>query len=279
MTDLTPSGSAPSQEQRRKPRSSKVIVVLPTYNEEQNLGALLERIDDALAEEHLRYEVIVVDDGSTDGTFDVAERYRGPVPLSIYRHNVNQGLGATTRDGLYIASRASEDNDIVITMDADETHTPGLILRMIRMIREGHDVVIASRYQPGARVYGLTLFRRIVSYWASLLVRILFPTSGVRDFTCGYRAYRAGILRQAIATYGEKFVEAEGFQCMLDILLKLRELHVVFGEVPLILRYDLKRGKSKIQIGKTMLQSLALLARRRIEAWQRSLATSHVQRK
>src|SRR5205085_4401972 len=103
-------------------------------------------------------EVIIVDDGSAAGRADVVEKHRdGGLPITLYRHEKNQGLGPTIRDGLYYASKTASDNDIVITMDADETHTPGLILRMVRMIREGHDVVIASRYQPGARVYGLSV--------------------------------------------------------------------------------------------------------------------------
>jgi dolichol-phosphate mannosyltransferase len=260
---MTLQGSDAAPERRRERKQTKVIIVLPAYNEEQNIGRLLDRIVDALDEERLRYQVIIVDDGSSDGTAGAIERYGGQAPVTLYRHDTNQGLGATIRDGLYYASKLAGDEDTVITMDADETHTPGLILRMVRMIREGHDVVIASRYQPGARVRGVSLFRRFLSYGASMLFRIVFATSGVRDFTCGYRAYRGSVLRQAIATYGDEFVEASGFQCMIDILLKLRGLNVIFGEVPLILRYDLKQGKSKMPIARTIGQSLALLVRRR----------------
>jgi dolichol-phosphate mannosyltransferase len=85
--------------------------------------------------------------------------------------------------------------------------------------------------------------RRVLSYGAFMLFRIIFPTSGVRDFTCGYQVYRGRVLRQAIDAYGSEFVEASGFQCMVDILLKLRGLDVIFGEDPLILRYDLKAGE------------------------------------
>ena len=209
------------------------------------------------------YEVFVVDDGSRDGTLEIVEQYSKLVPLTVSQHEVNQGLGATIRDGLYLASSTASDNDVVITMDADETHTPGLIVRMVRMIREGHDVVIASRYCPGARVFGVSLVRRFLSYGASMLFRVVFPTSGVRDFTCGYRAYRVSVLRKALETYGDSFVDSGGFQCMVDILLKLRTMDVIFGEVPLLLRYDLKQGESKMRIAKTIRESLVLLIKRR----------------
>ena len=256
-------GAAAVTQRGREPKSARVIVVLPAYNEEQNIGRLLDSIDTAMQDEQLPYQVLVVEDGSRDGTLRVLESYLDRVPLRIHRHEVNQGLGITIRDGLQIAAQIADDADIVVTMDADETHPPGLIFRMVHMIREGHDVVIASRYRPGARVFGVSAFRQLMSIGASMLFRIAFPTRGVRDYTCGYRAYRGRVLRKAVATYGDKFVAVTGFQCMIDILLKLRALNVIFGEVPMVLRYDLKQGESKMRIARTVRQSLALLVRRR----------------
>jgi dolichol-phosphate mannosyltransferase len=245
--------------------SFKVIVVLPVYNEQDNISGLIQSLSETLPDAFLDFQIIVVDDGSSDRTAEILKELALTAPLKVYRHEQNQGLGATIRDGLYFANQISGPKDVIVTMDADETHTPGLILRMVRMIKEGHDVVIASRYQPGARVIGLSLHRRIVSYLASTLMRILFPTPGVRDYTCGYRAYRGDALAKAILAYGNQFVDQEGFQCMVDILLKMRRMpNLVFGEVPLILRYDLKRGKSKMQLLRTARKTLQLLAHRRL---------------
>src|SRR5205085_2155021 len=110
------------------------------------------------------------------------------------------------RDGLRRASELASAGDIIITMDADESHTPSQMIRMIQMVREGYDVVIASRYQPGSRVHGLSLLRKIVSRAASVLMRVTFPTPGVSDYTCGYRAYRAEALHQAYAQYADDLV-------------------------------------------------------------------------
>jgi dolichol-phosphate mannosyltransferase len=123
------------------------------------------------------------------------------------------------------------DDDIVITMDADETHLPGVIPRMLQMIHEGRDVVIASRYQPGACVAGVS-----------------FPTRGLRDLTCGYRAYRASLLRGAVASYGDNFVATGGFECMVDLLLTLRSMGVVFGEAPIVLGYDVSTTPAKCRL-------------------------------
>lgn len=245
----------------RKPR--RVVIVLPTYNEEGGLGRLLDRIDEAMFDAGQAYEVIVVDDGSTDGTRNIAEAYAEKYPISLEHHVQNQGLGAAIRDGIVAAAKRAGDRDIIVTMDADDTHTPGLILRMVRMILEGHDVVIASRYQPGAQVRGLSFSRRCISYVASLVFRVLLPIPGVKDFTCGFRAYRGSVIKTALSEYGDHFVDQEGFQCMVDILLKLRHLNLLFGEVPLVLRYDFKEGSSKMQVGKTIWNTLCLIARRR----------------
>ena len=241
-----------------------VYVVLPAYNEEESLGPLLERIDTSMHEDEIFYKVIVIDDGSRDRTLDVARRYALDIPIHIVRHEKNQGLGATIRDGLRTAALLCSPHDVIVAMDADNTHTPGLIRSMVRLIREGSDVVIASRYQPGSFIRGVPFHRNLISFGARLLFKIVFPIRGVRDYTCGYRAYRGSVLREAFDRYGESFINEEGFQCMVDILLKLRHMDLIFREVPLILRYDLKGGASKMKILRTIVRTLNLMLRRRL---------------
>jgi dolichol-phosphate mannosyltransferase len=241
-----------------------VIVTLPAYNEEQTLATLLERIRESMEENGIEYRVTVVNDGSTDGTRDIVDRMSDVMPLTCIDHEVNRGLGEAIRTGLFAAIEGAKDRDIIVTMDSDNTHTPGLIARMVRGIREGNDVVIASRFQPGARVRGVPFYRRILSRAASLILRLAFPTPGVRDFTSGYRAYRAGVVKQAFATYGGEFVDESGFSCMVDILLKLRRIDAIINEVPLVLRYDMKYGVSKMLVVRTAIDTLQLLVSRRL---------------
>lgn len=240
-----------------------VFVVLPAYNEEENLGSLLRRIDETLGSAGIGYEVIVVDDGSADRTGEIAGEYARYMPVTYSRHQVNQGLGATIRDGLAIAAQRAGERDIVVAMDADNSHNPGLIPRMARLILEGNDVVIASRYQPGAYIRGVPFHRQLLSLGARVLFQVTFPVKGVRDYTCGYRAYRSELLRDAFARFGTQFVSQAGFQCMVDILLKLRSMDAICCEVPLILRYDLKGGVSKMKVMKTVFATLRLLVTRR----------------
>jgi len=243
---------------------ARVLVVLPAYDEEKGLGALLQRLDQSMHEDGLPYQIIVVDDGSRDGTARVAAEHARDMPIRVERHQENQGLGATIRDGLRVAVSLARDEDVIVVMDADNTHTPGLIRNMVRSVREGADVVIASRYQPGSYIRGVPLHRKLLSLGARFLLQATFPTAGIRDYTCGYRAYRAAVLTEAFRRYGDDFVNQDGFSCMVDILLKLRRMDLIFREVPLILRYDWKQGASAMKVGRTVAQTLGLIARRRL---------------
>jgi dolichol-phosphate mannosyltransferase len=92
----------------------------------------------------------------------------------------------------------------------------------------------------------------------------VFPIHGVRDYTCGFRAYRCRLLREAFRRYGDDFVDRRGFECMVDILLKLHRLGATFAEVPLTLRYDRKGGASKMRVARTVADTLRLMLRRRL---------------
>ncbi|MBS1871992.1 MAG: glycosyltransferase family 2 protein [Acidobacteria bacterium] len=245
-------------------QAGALTIVLPIFNEELNLGPLFDRIDAALKKESLVYRIVAVDDGSTDRTAAVIESYMDHAPLQVVRHPVNQGLGVAIRSGLMEALRTAPADGIIVTMDADESHTPALIARMLEAIGDGYDVVIASRFQPGSETIGVPLHRRLLSVAASVVFRLLFPTPGVRDFTCGYRAYRASALATASKAYGDSLFEFEGFQCMVDLLLKLRATGARFTEAPSVLRYDLKQGQSKMRIVRTATRTLHLLIKRRL---------------
>ncbi len=244
---------------------------LPAYNEEQNIETLLRDICATFAETlpTRRFRIVVVDDGSSDSTADRVRDFQQELDrveggrIELVEHDVNRGLAEAIRTGLTACASVAQDRDIILTMDADNSHLPGLVPSMVRKIEEGHDVVIASRYQSGARVIGLSMSRRVLSRGASYLFRVLFPIPNVRDYTCGFRAYRALMLKKVIES-NPSFFSEQGFTCMVDILLKLREERppVLMTEVPLLLRYDKKLGSSKMNVGQTVTDTFSLMARR-----------------
>jgi dolichol-phosphate mannosyltransferase len=235
--------------------------VLPAYNEEASLPTLLERLELAFEEVGLKGEVLVVNDGSTDNTVDAVQSYIGRLSLRLLDLQPNRGLAEAIKTGLFAAVSECQPGDIVITMDADNSHTPGLILRMVRLIREGSDMVIASRYQPGSRTRGVPMLRRLLSWGASILFRLTVRIPGVRDYTCGYRAYRSELLQSAFDRYHDEFIRQTGFSCMAEILLKLKTFNPIIREVPLILRYDMKASSSKMKVFQTVNETLKMLFR------------------
>lgn len=236
------------------------FILLPAYNEEQGIATLLQRIKNVMESAGFDYKVLVVNDGSTDHTLQVVQECRSTIPIEIIDHVVNKGLGQTMLTGLRWAADLLRDGDVLVTMDADNTHDPALIEQMDRKIKTGANLVIASRYEKGGEEVGLSRLRSILSRGASSLLMIFFPIHGAKDYTCGYRAYQGSLIKYAFQVYGSRLVEERGFTCMAEILIKLGKIEAQVSEVPLVLRYDLKTGPSKMKILQTILRYFALIA-------------------
>lgn len=245
-------------------RPTRVRVALPAYNEELALGKLIPRIVQTLSETSWEFDILVVDDGSSDGTVQAAKELQMDYPVKIHRHEGNRGLGAAITSCLTEGIRGLADDDIVIAMDSDNTHPPQLMTRMVPMIREGHDIVIASRYQPGARIVGLARHREFLSIGVRYMMQMLLPIRGCRDYTCGYRAYRVGLVREAIEKLDGVLVREAGFASMADLLLTLNRFNAVVGEVPMLLRYDYKPSVSKMRIFQTVQRTIRMVMRHRL---------------
>jgi len=240
-----------------------IRVLLPAFDEARNLPPLLADFRETFARwpgGAPDWRVIVVDDGSRDDTARVATSVEG-VPVTLLEHGVNRGLGAAMRTGIEHVLATCEDDDLLVTMDADHTHPPELLPGMVALAVDGADLVIASRYRKGAEIHGLVWWRKAISDAASLVFRAVFPC-GARDYTCGYRVYRVGLLRWGARRYGPHFLNQRGFSVMVDLLLKLRRRARRIAEVPMILRYDRKQGASKMKVARTMGTTLRLLGRR-----------------
>lgn len=244
-------------------RIESVAVVLPAYNEEKDLPALLARIQDTLTDQPFSYQVIVVDDGSADRTADIATEAADRLPLTLIRHGVNKGLGMGIQTGLSAAMKVA---DAVVVMDSDNTHDPIYVMEMVKELetRDEVQLVIASRYRPGSVIVGLSTFRKLLSLGCFMLMKTIVPFKNVRDYSTGFRTYDSQLLKRMAQVYGEdKLVEESGFVCMLEVLLKLRAIGAKAVEIPYTLRYDLKAGVSKLRIWRTLKRYLIVVGRYR----------------
>jgi dolichol-phosphate mannosyltransferase len=238
-----------------------IHILLAAFNEEAALGAVLENIARALADGEFR--IWVVDDGSSDRTAAVARDGAAHLPLVLLSHARNQGLGAALRTGLSEIAPRLGDDDVLVTLDADNTQPPALIPRLVQPIEDGRaDVVIASRYRSGAEVVGVPFFRVCTSVGARFLFQALFRVPGVRDYTCGFRAYRGSLIRRALERWGALVTE-NGFAAAAEWLLKVSALRPRFAEIPLVLRYDRKPTPSKMPVFRTIHRTVGLLIRLR----------------
>jgi len=226
----------------------EIFVLLPTFNEERSLPNVLRKIDETLTKAHYKYQIISCNDGSTDKTAQVLEELSKKYPLNIITHPINRGLGETSRDNFELAAKKSKIDDVIVRLDCDDTHDPVFILHMIAKIKEGYDVVIASRFSKGGGQKGVSKYRSFISRGANIFMKIFFPIKNVKEYSCGYRAYSAKIIKKAIKTYGNSFIQLKGlgFTCTLEKLIKLHMLNAKFYEIPFVLRYDRKVGKSKM---------------------------------
>lgn len=223
-------------------------IMLPAFNEENAIPLILPKIKKVFTENSLKYRVVVVEDGCTDATSQVLERMRQDHPLDVVFHKINRGLGETERDGFEYVAEHAHDDDVLIRLDCDDTHEPEYILSLIEKLGEGYDVVNTSRFRKGGGQRGVSKYRAFISYSANLFMRFVFNIPGLKDYSCGFRAYRVKVIKDAVRIFGNGFIQLKGlgFTSTLETIVKLKLLGCRFAEVPFMLYYDKKASPSKM---------------------------------
>lgn len=226
-----------------------IYILLPAHNEAESIDYLLPKIERVMKEDlNSGYHLIICNDGSRDNTLERIEYFKRRMPITIVNHKLNRGLGEASRDLFEKAAELSNNGDIVIRMDCDDTHEPEYIPGLIHKIEEGYDVVIASRFIKGGGQEGINFYRKNVSWLANKFMKLFFHIKGLREYTSGFRAYRASVIKKAIEIFGNNFIQLKGlgFTCTLEKLVKLKILGAKFAESPFVLRYHQKRSPSKM---------------------------------
>jgi dolichol-phosphate mannosyltransferase len=206
-----------------------ISIIIPTYNERENIGRLIERIFRISKKNRLNIEIIVVDDNSEDGTSEVVSLLSKKYRVKLLKRPKKMGLSSAVLDGLKIAK-----GNIIGVMDADFTHPPEKIPEFVKAMKN-NDIVIGSRYIEGGKVEGRSILRSIISWGATLIAKI-FLNIKVKDPIAGFFFCKRKIIERTK-------IEAKGFKILLNILVKNKGKKV--KEIP-ILSIERRRGKSKL---------------------------------
>ncbi len=234
------------------------VLVIPAFNEAENVPRLLEDLARRPSLWRLG-KVVLVDDGSDDGTPEVAEAHAGPVPLEVLRLGRNRGPGRAFDAGFRRALELCGERGLVITLESDTTSDLDVLEQMLATARDGADVVLASVH-GGGRMLGVGRARRLMSRGAAFAIRRAAGLDA-RTVSSFFRVYRARALRAGYDRHGEGFIRERGFACKAEILMKLDALGATVAEVPVDLDAARRTGASKLRIAPTVTGYVRLISR------------------
>ena len=238
-----------------------IYILIPVFNEEANIAPLAANIDAALKKMGEAYRLVFVNDGSTDGTAEVIRNYMEKYPLEMLENNPNQGVGISFDKGFKYFIAKGEANDILVTMEGDNTSDLNTLPKLIEAIRNGNDFALASVYSREGEVIGSTPLRLFFSFTANLLCRLIFKMRTVRTFSSFYRAYRHQTLEKLYADPAEPVITERGYTCMVEMLIKLHHAGFQFSEVPTTLDANKRMGLSKMKKRQTIKAYLRLFCK------------------
>lgn len=239
---------------------STAYILIPCYNEEDNIDLLYQNLSQCKIHKEKFY--VFVDDGSKDQTVKKIKDLFKDEPLQLITKDRNYGPGHSFELGFeWILSHSADEDDLVITMEADNTSDLGILQEMIIQTELGRELVLSSVYAAGGRIENIDLGRRVLSYLANRFFRFFFDIR-VLTLSSFYRVYSLSLLRKIQGRY-PKIIEENGFICMLEILIKAIRQKAIIAEVPMILDSNKRRGTSKMDILKTTFHYLRFLFKRK----------------
>lgn len=225
-----------------------IYFVIPVYNEELNLEELASSLKNSLPDKEKFF--VFVDDNSTDHTLKNIEIFFNDMPFHIITKHKNMGPGHSFNLGFeYLLDKITPE-DLIVTIEADNTSSIEILGKMISISELGYDLVLASPYAQGGGFEETTLIRKILSFFANNILRFIFDIK-VLTLSSFYRVYKPVVLTKIKDKYNV-IIQEPGFICMVEILIKAIRCKVSIIEVPMLLYSNKRQGRSKMKIMKTM---------------------------
>jgi dolichol-phosphate mannosyltransferase len=239
-----------------------LYIIVPVLNEAENLPRLFADFKRAALDFGATYRVniVLVDDGSSDGTPDLAASLAEELALTVLRHEVNQGPGRAFGTAFTHLAPLLTSEDWVLTIEGDNTSRQELLRQMFTRSKEGFEVIFASVYQYGGRIVNTSTYRMILSNIANTFVKEFLGIHGLLTVSSFFRLHRASVIQRLQAVYGAAILERAGFECMVEMTMKLAYLGVSISEVPMVLDTHQRKGRSKMRIARTI-RGYLMLAR------------------
>jgi len=219
----------------------KVSIVVPTYNERENVKQLIPLIFQIFKENKINGNVIIVDDNSPDGTAKVIKKLQEKYPIILIERPKKMGLGSAYIAGFKKA--LENESDVIFEMDSDLSHDPTEIPNFIEKINDGFDLVVGSRRAEGGESIGRNWHRKLISWGGSFVGKRIAGINNVNDIPSGYRAYKKDVLKR-IDLEG---IKSSGFAFQLETLGKCIKTGSKVSVIPIIFR-ERYSGKSKFSM-------------------------------
>jgi dolichol-phosphate mannosyltransferase len=247
---------------------SRLYVIAPLLDEAPNLPRLFDAFREIAADRGPDgCSIVLVDDGSTDGTAIAARELANGLDLTVLEHGVNHGPGAAFGTAFeFLADRLAVE-DRVLTLEGDNTSRHEILGRMLHRADEGYDVVLASPYMYGGGIVHTAPLRMTLSHVANAFVKEFLGAHGILTVSSFYRLHSGDCIMRLQARYGPRIVERAGFESMVEMLMKMINLEMTICEVPMVLDTSRRIGASKLKLARTVRGYLALYRLKR--RWQR----------
>lgn len=242
-----------------------IKIIFCSYNEAQNLQKLLVNLSHEMQNLQREFEILICLDGTTDDSLRIIEEFKKFHKITVLPQKNERGLGLAYKRLFEEVVKDSEDDDLIISLDADNTHNPEQITEMLEHFEKNSlDFLVASRFCGNSVMADFPVHRQFISKSTSLLLQNIFAVKKIsgqnlQDYTSGYRIYRAKKLKELYAKEKTNFITEPEFTYTCELLIKLARINARIDEMAISYDYGNKIGKSKLRIFRNFQRLIIML--------------------